>query len=1122
MVHMFNYVLFKSEHRERRKWKDGFFIGYDDIMGKFGLNGLTKEKWEKKKTKLPVERLNNVSKRLGGVDEGKLGDENVGGYKVTTEMHMECPYFLKLFLHEIVGSVNQLKDELQRVSANALHILRDKRKCNTTYLPVCMGPLDGLQPTEDFTRAVKKLSCHLAVLDLGPSKSLDLWTDQRFVELQHLMKVLCGTHWALVIFCGLKSEDSILRSIFRWGDVKVLPSRWRRHHGTQSSSCVPLGNLPLRSRDSMTIVLHDAGNDFKKVMVPSKRDNKLFDTNFEEEMFVRCTQQHIGVDDGDRAVYGAWGREPAKIKELCSWFSKEGEGVLLLGNVQAGLVWYLLWSNCHVVACEGSFTMLEYCSAFIDRLVNSPDSCCHFERPKTQHRPDRDMFLKLGKKRESLWKYLFCNTPDKRTETDYVARKVIALRHLQRYHDAKIGAIEIFLARCENLWFDRKMDRIDAKTYNEALEPEDRFDLMDREEIISEKVNSLFESLFENDYLEYCAALYERKSSPSRGLIKWTMECRDTEHLYDSNILVSCSQPLEENVIHKKNLDGTSGGPSKYSIARKEGLKRRNDEPEEEATCTTSLNDLQKVVLPKGVSAMPGGKVDGSECGRESVKERAERRKEEAATDDVVHSTAQPQGLSQQNAMQTTAAGKDKTAGTQSHGNVAVTREDAQTDDILSAKLRDKTEDTNRSANEETLPLVNCSAMDNNAGPATVCQKAILHDTGRGATHPHMECTGSGSQIATDTMEMEDGGGPDGVCTTAGNEGGHDVSKAEALAMIEQVMGMDEEDGMGKEASCRDESDDKGNHVIDLIEQSGEQGEMSNSEGKTLPSPQPEQMERAFHNCYGGEHNCVHGWTIHLAMDVVYETEEEALRHMSIELNNMKTLATTTNEATGERLLFIVHDFSVLMHENEWLNDNIVNFYMKLILHDNNCIKFHRECDTSFDKSNACGASTVPVTAAYSSYFFAKLLGKNMEYSYERVARWFRDVIIADTELILAPYHDIKRKHWTLLVADRRRHVIEYYDSMDTNIEFAKELTGHFASFIVQRSTQQGRPVDISCFEHNCLVDDIPKQEDAYQCGVFMLTYASLLARGKVSPFHFSMKDIQGIRRRIAIDLIAS
>ncbi|GBG91987.1 hypothetical protein CBR_g54082 [Chara braunii] len=774
MVRMFNYVLFKIEQRSEGEWNDKFFIGYDTIMRRFAPRGLTTEKWEETKSKIVAEKTIDVPKRLGGVDEAKLGKGNVGGYKVMTAIYMECPYFLKLFVHEILGAIEQLRDELRRIISNAQHIMWDKRKDHTT-----------------------------------------------------------------------------------WDGVIILPGRWRRY-SEAASSCAQVGNLPLRGRDSMTIVLHDTDNDLKKVTVAKPRGNTLFDTHYVEELFVRCTKEAISVRGDNKPVYGIWEREPAKMKDLCTWFSKEGEGVLILGNVQAGTTWDLLRSGRHVVACDGSSNLMEYSTLFIDRHVHNPDKKCHFEPPKPQHRADRDMFLKLGKKRDSLWSYLFCNAPATPTDADYLHRKVIAIQHLQGYHNAKRGAIEIFLGQCEHLWFERKRDKIDAKVYCEVMDVGEQFDIMDNEEEtkdeeidlplpdahqnavrdetpplsamggeqamkedvggtiastkpdnvmhgtmpktggamegstskcgmkkatpgfvslvrrvcndiegaaddetqnvaradkesvddqdgmdiaddtlfhipddvpkqlapgdnisydmkemkggphfletkykesyehdwghhiiwhpglfepcvidgrwhmairmggkwmfrervlrsrfyeiakdnlstrvkqanreapdhkISNKVNSLFEFLRENHLLEYCAAFYDKKSSPSYGAVIWSVDYRATDCTYDSDILVGCSQGLEEHTGARKKIDSAATGVGGESVADKEGHLRMQNAMGDEFSERPSSTPQPTLRPSEGISAVgaisettptAGGEVVGDDGKDEKIEE---------------------------------------------------------------------------------------------------------------------------------------------------------------------------------------------------------------------------------------------------------------------------------------------------------------------------------------------------------------------------------------------------------------------------------------------------------------------------------------------------------------------
>ncbi len=83
-------------------------------------------------------------------------------------------------------------------------------------------------------------------------------------------------------------------------------------------------------------------------------------------------------------------------------------------------------------------------------------------------------------------------------------------------------------------------------------------------------------------------------------------------------------------------------------------------------------------------------------------------------------------------------------------------------------------------------------------------------------------------------------------------------------------------------------------------------------------------------------------------------------------------------------------------------------------------------------------------------------------------------------------------------------------------------MTSGFARFLFETSVEQGKVVDIKDFNHIWNVSGIPRQRGINECGVFMLTYASLLARGFLPPFNFSFNDIQDTRGRIALDVLVA
>ncbi|GBG89842.1 hypothetical protein CBR_g49692 [Chara braunii] len=693
MVRMLNYVLFKLERRGQREWNDDFFIEYDDIMKRFKPHGLTKEKWEKKKMKLPVERTNNVPKRLGGVDEGKLGQGNVGGYKVTTEMYFECPYFINLFLHEIVGAVSQLKDELQRVNANAQHILWDKRKCNTTYLPVCMARLDGLQTTEDLTRAAKKLSCHLAVLDLAPHNNLDSWTEQRFVELQQMMMTLCGTHWTLIIFGRLKGEDYILRNIFR--KMRRIDAR--------------IYNEALEPEDRFDIMDNEEDTDDDEIDLPlPDARNHATDKNMRTG----------ALSGGDRTVVEVGGPTMASCKTAQlthTQTSSAGDGTEASTSK---------WKD-----KRGAPRFPTLMRQMFDHVMEMPT--------ENQTRGQHD---------------------DAGPEEDDMCQEDNPLFHIPDDEDKDLtpgDEVESHMKESKGgpHFLDTKFTETEAKKGA-------------GEQDISENVNSVFEALLQNNLLEYCAAFYERKSSPSRGQIRWALECRQTEQMYDSDILVGCTQAMEENI-----RNGSRQGAVKTSVAEKEARERKDVECKEQGTHETSVDELLKTPFSEGVGAVPREKMVSPGCGGEEAGNTKEQGEKKATTDedagDAGDGGAQrvPSGLGDPLSAANT--------GMSSHGGWS--RGEHDTGDALvfgGASPRDTT-------------------------------KPLADNRDEGDKLLHMVCTGSGSQIALDLMEREEGGGMEGVRMTHGRETGNDDEEADGDANLEHNMDVDNEDGLGKEASCR-------------------------------------------------------------------------------------------------------------------------------------------------------------------------------------------------------------------------------------------------------------------------------------------------------------------------------
>ena len=100
----------------------------------------------------------------------------------------------------------------------------------------------------------------------------------------------------------------------------------------------------------------------------------------------------------------------------------------------------------------------------------------------------------------------------------------------------------------------------------------------------------------------------------------------------------------------------------------------------------------------------------------------------------------------------------------------------------------------------------------------------------------------------------------------------------------------------------------------------------------------------------------------------------------------------------------------------DWLNDEIINFYLNLI-----CKRAEAESD-------------LPSVYAFQTFFYSTL----SQRGYAGVKRWTRKVDVFSYDVWLIPVH--LQVHWCMAVVDLRNKTIEYYDSMLGGNPLAFEL----------------------------------------------------------------------------------
>lgn len=175
-----------------------------------------------------------------------------------------------------------------------------------------------------------------------------------------------------------------------------------------------------------------------------------------------------------------------------------------------------------------------------------------------------------------------------------------------------------------------------------------------------------------------------------------------------------------------------------------------------------------------------------------------------------------------------------------------------------------------------------------------------------------------------------------------------------------------------------------------------------------------------------------------------------------------------------------------------WLNDEIVNAYMALILQ-------RAKTDDPEGKYHA-----------FNSNFYQNFTTKG----YDSVKRWASRAKINGANLLKLRHVFIpicKGNHWTLLVISPANREIEYFDSLGGS---ARKVTTVARDWL--RAELGALYVDR---EWEIPDSSSPRQNNGSDCGVFVCTTARLITAG-INPMAYGAKDIPDQRRRMVAELL--
>ncbi|KAK2502532.1 hypothetical protein MC885_015789 [Smutsia gigantea] len=175
-----------------------------------------------------------------------------------------------------------------------------------------------------------------------------------------------------------------------------------------------------------------------------------------------------------------------------------------------------------------------------------------------------------------------------------------------------------------------------------------------------------------------------------------------------------------------------------------------------------------------------------------------------------------------------------------------------------------------------------------------------------------------------------------------------------------------------------------------------------------------------------------------------------------------------------------------------WLNDEVINFYMNLLVERNK-------------------KQGYPALHVFSTFFYPKLKSGG----YQAVKRWTKGVNLFEQELILVPIH--RKVHWSLVVIDLRKRCLKYLDSMGQKGHRICEILLQY----LQDESKTKRNNDLNLLEwthYSMKPHEIPQQLNGSDCGMFTCKYADYISRDK--PITFTQHQMPLFRKKMVWEIL--
>ncbi|CAH1760258.1 2143_t:CDS:10 [Entrophospora sp. SA101] len=192
------------------------------------------------------------------------------------------------------------------------------------------------------------------------------------------------------------------------------------------------------------------------------------------------------------------------------------------------------------------------------------------------------------------------------------------------------------------------------------------------------------------------------------------------------------------------------------------------------------------------------------------------------------------------------------------------------------------------------------------------------------------------------------------------------------------------------------------------------------------------------------------------------------------------------------------HDIKTL-NPTVWVNDQVMNFYGKLIVDRNSKNK------------------NLPSLFIHSTQFMTKY----SSCGYKAVSKWTKKVDIFEKDLLFIPVHS-RNMHWSLCLVDFKASKIYYIDSLYLTSEKYKEdvrlVINNIKEYLkYEWADKKHTSRKFDMFQSNLSFMGVPQQKNSYDCGIFALLFIEHYSRR--APLLFNQLHIPYFRKKIIYEI---